>query len=166
MKNYRCASCGKRFDPEKDEICPGCGAAVAPSVLTRIERKRTAVRLRAEGKMNYDTHCHEDETWNGSDAARNHRAAVRSHEASLRDNYAAHSAADNPNRAASPAPPTLQARVRKRRKSLIEKLLEKPMLLMLLIFLFFVAFALLMVIIPSVVSILNGYESALDVFLS
>ena len=97
MIRYKCPSCGKYFDPEKNEICPRCGAAVAPSVMTRIERKQTAQRLRAEGKFNYDEHCHEDDAWAQSYGAGTHRAAVRSHEASLRAGYAAHPSADNPN---------------------------------------------------------------------
>ena len=50
MRGYRCEYCGKAFDPEKREVCPACGAAVPPSVLAKIERIRTAERLRAEGK--------------------------------------------------------------------------------------------------------------------
>ena len=95
---YQCASCGKYFNPEKDEICPKCGAAAAPSVMTRIERRRTAERLRAEGKFDYDDHCHEDDSWAGSYGASAHRAAVRSHEAQLRADYSAHRPADNPTR--------------------------------------------------------------------
>ena len=73
MRNYKCASCGKNFDPEKEDICPACGAAVAPSVMTRIERKRTAQRMRAEGKFNYDDHCHEDDSWKNRIAALGYR---------------------------------------------------------------------------------------------
>ena len=98
MLRYKCPTCGKIYYPEKDEICPKCGDAAAPSVLTRIERKRTAERLRAEGKYHFDEHCHEDDAWRQSYGAGVHRAAVRSHEAALRANYAAHNAADNPTR--------------------------------------------------------------------
>ncbi len=97
MLNYRCTSCGKAFDPEKTEICPRCGAAAAPSVMTRIERKHTAERLRAEGKTNYDEHCHEDDAWKDSYGASTHRAAVRQHETALRAGYRAHNPADAPN---------------------------------------------------------------------
>ena len=98
MITYKCASCGRIFNPEKHEICPRCGDAVAPSVLTRIERKHTAQRMREEGRLNYDDHCHEDDAWTQSYGAGTHRAAVRSHEAALREQYAAHRAADNPTR--------------------------------------------------------------------
>ena len=50
MRGYRCEFCGKAFDPEKREVCPACGAAVSPSVLAKIERQKTAERLRAEGR--------------------------------------------------------------------------------------------------------------------
>ncbi len=94
MLRYRCTNCGKYFNPEKTEICPACGTAAAPSVLTRIERKQTAARLRAEGMTHYDDHCHEDDAWRGSYGAQAHRAAVQSHEANLRAGYRAHSAYD------------------------------------------------------------------------
>lgn len=107
MPIYRCITCGKTFDPERNEICPSCGAAVAPSVLTRVERKQTAARLRAEGMYDYDDHCHEDDAWKGSYGAQTHKAAVRTHEANLRAGYNAHSAYDVTNRgAAQPAPQT------------------------------------------------------------
>lgn len=103
MLNYCCQTCGKRFDPERTEICPNCGTAAAPSVITRIERKQTAARLRAEGMTHYDDHCHEDDAWKGSYGAQSHRAAVRSHEANLRASYRAHDAADVTVRDAGPA---------------------------------------------------------------
>ena len=105
MPYYRCMTCGKTFDPEKNEICPACGAAVAPSVLTRVERKQTAARLRAEGMYDYDEHCHEDDAWKDSYGAQAHRAAVQNHEANLRAGYRAHSAYDVTNRGANAAPP-------------------------------------------------------------
>ena len=105
MRNYRCISCGKLFDPEKEEICPACGAAVAPSVLTRIERKRTAARLRAEGNTHFDERCHEDDGWSSNSyGAQSRRAAVRAHEAELRAGYAAHSSADHPTRVSNANP--------------------------------------------------------------
>jgi hypothetical protein len=94
MPIYCCQTCGKRIDPDKEEICPACGTAVAPSVLTRVERKRTAARLRAEGMTHYDDHCHDEDSWRGSYGAQAHRAAVRSHEENLRAGYRAHSTAD------------------------------------------------------------------------
>ena len=106
---YQCASCGKRFDIGKDDFCPSCGTAVPPSVLTRRERKETAVRLRAEGKLNYDDHCHEDDAWHDSYGASTHRAAVRSHEAQLRANYSAHQPADNPTRLSNANPAANQS---------------------------------------------------------
>ena len=109
MPSYRCVNCGKIFDPERYEICPGCGDAVAPSVLTRVERKRTAARLRAEGMYDYDDHCHEDDAWKGSYGSQAHRVAVQSHEAELRAGYNAHSAYDVTNRgAAQPVTQTTQ----------------------------------------------------------
>ena len=106
---YQCASCGKRFDIEKNDFCPSCGTAVPPSVLTRRERKETAERLRAEGKLNYDDHCHEDDAWHDSYGASTHRAAVRSHEAQLRANYSAHQSADNPTRLSNANPAANQS---------------------------------------------------------
>ena len=106
---YQCASCGKRFDIGKDDFCPSCGTAVPPSVLTRGERKETAERLRAEGKLNYDDHCHEDDAWHDSYGASTHRAAVRSHEAQLRANYSAHQPADNPTRLSNANPAANQS---------------------------------------------------------
>ena len=106
---YQCASCGKRFDIGKDDFCPSCGTAVPPSVLTRRERKETAERLRAEGKLNYDDHCHEDDAWHDSYGASTHRAAVRSHEAQLRANYSAHQPADNPTRLSNANPAANQS---------------------------------------------------------
>lgn len=103
MPKYQCLSCGKRFDPEKNDICPRCGAAVAPSVTTRIERKQTAQRMRAEGQFHYDEHCHEDDPWKGSYGAETHRAAVRAHEAELRAGYAAHRPADDRKRVSAAA---------------------------------------------------------------
>ena len=94
MPSNRCLTCGKTFDPEKREICPACGAAVAPSVLTRVERKQTAARLRAEGMYDYDDHCHEDDAWKGSYGSQVHKTAVQAHEANLRAGYNAHSSYD------------------------------------------------------------------------
>ena len=153
MRGYRCLSCSKVFDPEKNEICPACGAAVAPSVLTRIERKRTAVRLRAEGMTHYDDHCHEDDAWKGSYGAAAHRTAVRAHEAELRAGYAAHKASDvttrgaeAATRGAAPAPARRNA---KKKKSLMEKLHDKP------------GRILLIFLIPVVLRIVFGLLSAL-----
>ena len=115
MLSYRCPTCGKSYDAEKTEICPACGAAVAPSVLTRIERKTTAARLRAEGMTHYDDHCHEDDAWKGSYGAQTHRAAVQSHEAQLRAGYRAHSEADVTTRG-NPTPVAPAARTQARKK--------------------------------------------------
>lgn len=108
MMKYKCPSCGKVFNPEKDEICPKCGEAAAPSVMTRLERRRAAQWLRAEGNHHYDEHCHDDDAWKQSYGADTHRAAVRSHEAELRAGYAAHKPVDNPTRLsnANPASPS------------------------------------------------------------
>ncbi len=122
MPVYRCAVCGKTFDPEKNEICPRCGTIVAPSVLTQIERKQTAARLRADAMENDDTHCHEDDAWHGSRAAQLHRArAAAWHESAAngRNPYGASSAnvvrADR-TEAASPRPhrKSLSYRIRDR----------------------------------------------------
>ena len=110
MPSYRCITCGKIFDPEKNEICPACGDAVAPSVLTRVERKQTAARLRAEGMYDYDDHCHEDDAWKGSYGSR--------HEANLRAGYNAHSAYDVTNRgAAQPVAQTVRAQTTQTRSA-------------------------------------------------
>ncbi len=110
MPRYRCASCGKLFDPSKNELCPKCGAAVAPSVLTRIERKTTAERLRAEGMRDYDDHCHEDDGWkSNSYGAESRRAALQAHEAEMRASYAAHRPADEPTRPERPGPVASEA---------------------------------------------------------
>lgn len=107
IQRYQCASCGKRFDVEKNDVCPRCGAAVSPSVLTRMERKQTAERLRADGKLNYDDHCHEDDAWGDSYGKDAHRTAVKSHEAKLRADYAAHKSVDNPTRLSNANPARL-----------------------------------------------------------
>ena len=104
MITYKCPSCGKLYNPEKNEICPKCGDATAPSVMTQIERRRIAQWLRTEGSHSYDQHCHDDDAWANSYGAAVHRAAVRSHEASLRAGYAAHRAVDNPTRLSNAGP--------------------------------------------------------------
>ena len=109
MPRYCCMTCGKYFDPEKIEICPTCGAAAAPSVMTRVERKQTAARLRAEGMYDYDDHCHEDDAWKGSYGSQVHKTAVQAHEANLRAGYNAHSAYDVTNRGNPQPAPRAQA---------------------------------------------------------
>ncbi|MBQ1371906.1 MAG: hypothetical protein IIY70_03145 [Oscillospiraceae bacterium] len=107
MPWYKCATCGKLFNPAKTELCPKCGDAVAPSVLTRMERRETAARLRTEGMYDYDEHCHEDDGWkSNSYGAESHRVAVQAHEADLRASYAAHRPADEPTRPNRPNPNT------------------------------------------------------------
>ena len=87
MAYYKCAACGRSFNPERDEICPRCGTIVAPSVLAQVERKQTAARLRADALENEDTHCHEDDAWLGSYAAQAHRARTAAwHESTARTN--------------------------------------------------------------------------------
>ena len=147
MPIYRCPQCGKSFNPEKLEICPRCGGAVAPSVMTRVERKQTAERLRAEGKMNYDEHCHEDDAWKDSYGASTHRAAVRAHESTIRAGYRAHSPADNPNanptrvsnanptRVSNANPAQTNARSSNKNMGPLEKLLQKHPAMILLVFL-------------------------------
>lgn len=163
MRNYRCISCGKLFDPEQFEICPKCGAAVAPSVMTRLERKHTAQRLRAEGKTNYDEHCHEDDAWKGSYGAGAHRLAVRAHESNLREGYAAHSPADNPNanpsrvsnanpNRASGAGAAGQNGAQTSRQNKLAELLQKHPALVFLIFLIPFFFALAMSILGTVIN--------------
>ena len=92
MRGYRCESCGKTFDPEKEDLCPRCGATVRPSVLTGIQRKKNAAWLRSEGKF-ADPGCHEDDAWSASYGAQTHRAAVHAHEAELRAANVAHNQA-------------------------------------------------------------------------
>ena len=140
MRNYRCISCGKLFDPEKEEIGPACGAAVAPSVLPRIERKRTAARLRAEGNTHFDERCHEDDGWSSNSyGAQSRRAAVRAHEAELRAGYAAHSSADHPTRVsnanAGQSAGASAAPARKRKKTLGDRVHQNPALLLLILLL-------------------------------
>ena len=135
MPRCQCPVCGKIFDPERTEICPSCGAAVPPSVLTRVERKQTAARLRAEGMTHYDEHCHEDDVWKGSYGAQTHRAAVRSHEAALRAGYQAHSASDVTTRGAAPAQER-RTRPQKRFSTRVRDRVQKsPALMILIIFL-------------------------------
>ena len=153
MASYRCESCGKNFDPEKSEICPKCGASIPPSLMTRIERKKTATRMRAEGKMNYDEHCHEDDSWRGSYGAQSHRSAVREHEAELRSNYAAHRPVDHPTRVSNANPAQSQ---RKKPKSFQQKIEEKPALL-LLIFLLPMAFFILSMVLSSLITWINDF---------
>ncbi len=109
MRGYRCESCGKTFDPEKEDLCPRCGATVRPSVLTGIQRKQNAAWLRSEGK-HADPGCHEDDAWSASYGAQTHRAAVRAHEAELRAANVAHNRATN-------APVRQQSGTQTRKKS-------------------------------------------------
>lgn len=95
MRGYRCESCGKTFNPEKEDLCPRCGATVRPSVLTGIQRKKNAAWLRSEGKF-ADPGCHEDDAWSASYGAQTHRAAVHAHEAELRAANVAHNQATGP----------------------------------------------------------------------
>jgi hypothetical protein len=156
MNGYRCQSCGKAFDPEKTEICPACGAAAAPSVMTRIERKRTAVRLRAEGMLHYDDHCHDDDAWKGSYGAQAHRSAVQAHEANIRANYRAHDAADVTTRDAKPAP-----RSKKQENKLAKLLQTRPILIALLFFLI----PLICILLGSILSaVIRLVESLADSF--
>lgn len=48
MRTYRCEYCGNAFDPVKSGVCPSCGAAVSPAVMTEIEREQSAARKRAQ----------------------------------------------------------------------------------------------------------------------
>ena len=166
MRNYRCATCGKLFDPEKNEICPACGTAVAPSALTRVERKQTAARLRAEGMTHYDDHCHEDDAWKGSYGAQTHRSAVRSHEQELRANYNAHSGADvttrnggivhtNPTRVSNAN--AYRNAAGNRKKKMGDKIQEKPAL-MLLIFFFPALLAILMMLISMLFRAVGSFS--------
>lgn len=99
MMRYKCPTCGKAYNPERENICPRCGQATPPSVTTQIERRKIARWLRSEGSHSYDHHCHDDDAWaQSTEAAAARRAAVRSHEASLRAGYASHQAVDNPTR--------------------------------------------------------------------
>lgn len=75
MKNYRCPSCGKRYDPAKEDLCPYCGDPPAPGILSSIERERSEFRHREEIRRDSDPHCHEDDAWTGSYGARVHEHA-------------------------------------------------------------------------------------------
>ena len=158
MNGYRCPSCGKSFDPEKNDICPACGTAVAPSVMTRIERKRTAQRMRAEGKFNYDEHCHEDDTWKGSYGAQTHREAVRAHEAELRAGYAAHQAADHPTRVSN-ANPAAQTPARRKKKSFGDRV-QQNLALLFLVFLLPLAFFLVATLLRVFLEWLGGFTGS------
>ena len=102
MPSFKCGNCGKVYDPEIDGFCPKCFTATPPSVISRVERKQTAARLRAEGMTHYDDHCHEDDAWKNSYGAAAHRVAVQSHEASLRAGYRAHNDTDVTTRGSNP----------------------------------------------------------------
>ena len=160
MKNYRCQSCGKLFDPEKMEICPSCGAAPAPSVMTRIERKQTAQRLRAEGKFNYDEHCHEEDSWKGSYGASTHREAVRAHEEGLRAGYHAHQGADVTTRD-QPAPVRTATSSAARRSQSAKKIFDKnPALLLVLIFVLPLILFILLMIVPAIIEAIERLGSS------
>lgn len=97
MASYRCESCGKSFDPNKSEICPGCGAAVPPKVLTRLQRRQGAAGFVKEERDNHDPKCHEDDAWTGSYGEQQYhkRAAQHAH---------AHPSAPNPTRVSNANP--------------------------------------------------------------
>lgn len=118
MSAYRCITCGKTFDPAKDEICPRCGTFVAPAVLTQIERQKTAARLRADALENDDPHCHEDDSWSGSRAARIHRARTAAwHESTAQGSNPYTAAANQPAAApCQPAPAVRQSQPEKKPK--------------------------------------------------
>lgn len=95
MASYRCESCGKSFDPNKSEICPGCGAAVPPKVLTRLQRRQGAAGFVQEERENHDPKCHEDDAWTGSYGEQQYHKRGERH---------AHPAAPNPTRVSNANP--------------------------------------------------------------
>ena len=76
MKNYRCHECGKLYDPVKKDLCPACGAAPAPGLLSTIERRRSAAEHLREERGNSAADCHEDDAWTGSYGAQVHSHAA------------------------------------------------------------------------------------------
>lgn len=157
MRGYPCQSCGKVFDPEKSDICPACGAAVSPAVLTRIERKNIARWLRTEGQTHYDEHCHEDDAWAGSYGAQTHQAAVRSHEAELRAGYAAHIPADHPSlRAGTTLPEEASGANSQRNAKQSEKKSRAPLLIFFIILVIYFLIRIIPEILENLVE--NGFS--------
>lgn len=48
MSYFRCPQCGRRFDAEREELCPRCGEAIPPGLRLRVERRQYDANLRTD----------------------------------------------------------------------------------------------------------------------
>lgn len=53
MRNVRCHDCGKRYNFDKDDFCPRCGAFTQPPPTTRIGVDGGVVRMEGINEKNH-----------------------------------------------------------------------------------------------------------------
>ena len=53
MRNVRCHDCGKRYNFDKDDFCPRCGAFTQPPHATRIGMNGQVVRVEGIDERNH-----------------------------------------------------------------------------------------------------------------
>ena len=53
MRNVRCHDCGKRYNFDKDDFCPRCGAFTQPPPATRIGMDGGVVRTEGINEKNH-----------------------------------------------------------------------------------------------------------------
>lgn len=53
MRNVRCHDCGKRYNFDKDDFCPKCGAFTQPPPTSRIGRDGRVVRVEGISEKNH-----------------------------------------------------------------------------------------------------------------
>lgn len=53
MRNVRCHDCGKRYNFDKDDFCPRCGAFTQPPPATRIGTDGRVVRMEGISEENH-----------------------------------------------------------------------------------------------------------------
>lgn len=82
MRNVRCHDCGKRYNFDKDDFCPRCGAFTQPPPATRIGVNGQVVRVEGINERNHgDSFAHaefhnENRKRKGSDLERTVRSSV------------------------------------------------------------------------------------------
>lgn len=53
MRNVQCHDCGKRYNFDKDDFCPRCGAFTQPPPATRIGMNGQVVRVEGISEKNH-----------------------------------------------------------------------------------------------------------------
>lgn len=53
MRNVRCHDCGKRYNFDKDDFCPRCGAFTQPPPVARIGTDGRVVRVEGINEKNH-----------------------------------------------------------------------------------------------------------------